>query len=51
MDAEQIVNLISKGRNAQADEMVKDLLYAKSGELLSQYKQELGQSLFSQEEE
>ena len=51
MDAETIVNLISKGKSASAQEMINDLLYAKSGELLSQYKQELGQALFNQEEE
>lgn len=51
MDAETIVNLISKGKNSTAQEIVNDLLYAKSGELLSQYKQELGQAIFSQEEE
>jgi hypothetical protein len=51
MNSETIVNLISKGKNSNAQEIVNDLLYVKSGELLSQYKQKLGQSLFGQEEE
>lgn len=51
MDANQIVNMISKGKNSQAQEIINDILYVKAGEILSQYKQELGQSLFSQEEE
>ena len=51
MEANQIVNLISKGKNSQAQEIIDDILYIKAGEILSQYKEELGQALFNQEEE
>jgi hypothetical protein len=51
MDTEQIVSYIAKGKNAQAVELVKDILYTKAGEALSDFKQEVGNYFFNQEEE
>lgn len=51
METNNIINLISQGKNSQAKDLINDILYSKAGEILSQYKQELGQALFSQEEE
>lgn len=51
MNSEKIVALIANGNMSKADDTVKDLLYIKASEILSDYKQELAQSFFNQEQE